>query len=120
MSEELKPCPFCGSTDEEVWQVDEYVKCNDCEAEGPWSFEQGETEAVELWNRRADPLERLEAWRMEDDRRRTYELHAPLAGGDWQLVLYPGNGPVSKHYAMTLSEAVDVALKEENTDGSRS
>jgi hypothetical protein len=36
MSEELKPCPFCGSTDVEVWPVDEYVKCNDCEAEGPW------------------------------------------------------------------------------------
>lgn len=52
MSEDLKPCPFCGSSDtnENDQGGIAWVGCNDCGTEGPttdmlW-------EAIELWNRR--------------------------------------------------------------------
>lgn len=55
MSEELKPCPFCGSDDLLVvscaplgWQVE----CADCYATGPAMGSQAETR--EAWNRRAE------------------------------------------------------------------
>ena len=117
MSEDLKPSPFCGSTDVEVWPVDEYVKCNDCEAEGPWSFEQGETEAVELWNRRADPIARLEAWRAKYPQGRAYTAGPPVGWRSdplWSVTLIrPANYGVitESHMAPTLAEAVDAALK---------
>lgn len=51
---ELKPCPFCQSSDLNMHRALGYFwRCNDCLAEGPI----GETqkEADELWNRRASP-----------------------------------------------------------------
>jgi Lar family restriction alleviation protein len=53
MSEELKPCPFCGSNDiiqefcNTPWR---YIGCNQCEEEGPPADSHGE--AVRLWNKR--------------------------------------------------------------------
>jgi Lar family restriction alleviation protein len=53
MSEELKPCPFCGSNDitqefcNTPWR---YIGCNQCEEEGPPADSHGE--AVRLWNTR--------------------------------------------------------------------
>ena len=55
---ELKPCPFCGSTDVYVppsWMTAntwKYVKCKNinCQAEGPVDL--GESGAIERWNTR--------------------------------------------------------------------
>jgi Lar family restriction alleviation protein len=55
---ELKPCPFCGGTEElgiTHFELDErmtFVICGDCQCEGPVGF--SEEEAEKLWNRRAD------------------------------------------------------------------
>lgn len=55
MSEQLKPCPFCGSKDTEVLDaVGEYwARCRQCHA----NTAMGATvvEAVATWNRRAEP-----------------------------------------------------------------
>lgn len=61
MSEELKPCPFCG--DDEAYFEGEYpapdtsewgaVHCADCCAIGPYAPTQAE--AIADWNRRAQP-----------------------------------------------------------------
>lgn len=52
---ELKPCPFCGSTD--IWNLEAgrntdmwFVQCQDCCATFP-HFD-SEEEAAEAWNRR--------------------------------------------------------------------
>jgi Lar family restriction alleviation protein len=112
---DLKPCPFCGSTNGEVQALDEYVKCNDCEAFEPWAFDRGETDAVELWNRRVDPIARLEAWRMEKPDLRTYVVSSPTAtGGEWSVLLRPYILDVVLYrtfYGKTLDEAVNAALK---------
>lgn len=54
---ELKPCPFCGSTDTEVvsstFRVDQHaVFCRSCKAHGP--VVKSERYAVPTWNKRAD------------------------------------------------------------------
>ncbi len=52
---DLKPCPFCGSTDLEFSTDPQFsfVDCNECTAAGPV----GKTEkvAAELWNERNEP-----------------------------------------------------------------
>lgn len=56
MSEELKPCPFCGGKNMRIWNTSRpWVSCDDCLANTAY----GETkeEAIEQWNRRADKLE---------------------------------------------------------------
>lgn len=56
MSEELKPCPFCGGKNMRIWNTSTpRVSCDDCLANTAY----GETkeEAIEQWNRRADKLE---------------------------------------------------------------
>ncbi len=55
MSEELKPCPFCGSKNIRIWDNDNilpWVQCNDCLT----SIATRETreEAITAWNRRAN------------------------------------------------------------------
>ena len=56
MSEELKPCPFCGGKNMRIWNTSRpWVSCDDCLANTAY----GETkeEAIEQWNRRANKLE---------------------------------------------------------------
>lgn len=61
---ELKPCPFCGSTD--IHQVliglgheDEgYQECEGCGASGP--VKMGVAAQVKAWNRRASPWQPIE------------------------------------------------------------
>lgn len=55
MNDELKPCPFCGSTDLRIHKSDthlpvRFVMCNnkDCNTEGPTDL--GESGAIEKWN----------------------------------------------------------------------
>ena len=52
MSEEIKPCPFCGSEDVEVFSNygRYFVTCCDCGSEGP--NKEGKEEAIKGWNQR--------------------------------------------------------------------
>ncbi len=60
---ELKPCPFCGSTDlfvERATYSACYVQCDGCGAHGPTEDQEsddegtpGEKSAREAWNKRA-------------------------------------------------------------------
>lgn len=57
MKYEIKPCPFCGSTDAEVvsstfMACKHAVFCRSCKAHGP--FVKSERYAVPAWNKRAD------------------------------------------------------------------
>jgi len=62
MSEELKPCPFCGSDNVHTQLFDVkgtrfwYVACESCEiALDPlfWDGNKTEQDAIDKWNRRA-------------------------------------------------------------------
>lgn len=68
MSEELKPCPFCGSSEllgfetshEGGWTI---VKCRKCGCSGSTGLSTSEQEAAAFWNRRAThhaPTEQVE------------------------------------------------------------
>ena len=55
---ELKPCPFCGSTDVHILnhgtQGEHSITCKDCNVWVDHMFDaMSEEEAIELWNRRA-------------------------------------------------------------------
>lgn len=55
MKEEIKPCPFCGATDAEVWTDDygsEVVCCRQCGATGPQCVTQAR--AIKHWNKRRE------------------------------------------------------------------
>lgn len=62
MSEELKPCPFCGGTkigirdenDEADGMI--WAYCKECGAMGEWDYTL--QKAAEHWNRRADNAEK--------------------------------------------------------------
>ncbi len=51
MSQDLKPCPFCGSSDVDMFQVS--IMCTPCAAEGPTA--NTTKEAIAAWNRRTPP-----------------------------------------------------------------
>lgn len=57
---DLKPCPFCGSTNLKTHvykgeEPDAFVQCHDCSSTGPSG--EGETGAIEAWNRHAQPAQ---------------------------------------------------------------
>lgn len=56
MSEELKPCPFCGGTrifiSEDPLTLHEYAYCDECKASGPEM--EDEYTATKAWNRRTN------------------------------------------------------------------
>jgi len=54
MSEELKPCPFCGSENTEFDFEKWVVVCNQCLAKGPYTHYEPREEAAQLWNSRAE------------------------------------------------------------------
>lgn len=58
MSEELKPCPFCGGSDLTILpneQDHSHVHCNDCMAKGPVVDQVADwTRPHTAWNRRAE------------------------------------------------------------------
>jgi Lar family restriction alleviation protein len=67
MTEDLKPCPFCGNTS--LWLgLDEWtcavVECDKCDATGPYismgaaggSADKAQVMAAEAWNRRAEAV----------------------------------------------------------------
>ena len=63
-TEELLPCPFCGTSDllgfepshEGGWTV---VKCRKCGCSGSTGLSTSEAEAVAYWNRRATPAQEV-------------------------------------------------------------
>jgi hypothetical protein len=104
----------------------------ECRATGPFVREyeyMGEGSAFEAalaaWNRRVDPLARLEAWRGEGEGRR-YEVVSPVSpigpdrltpNGGWCVNLLTGGSTIRGRFTRsrwgdTLSEAVEVATKE--------
>lgn len=57
MSEELKPCPFCGGTKIGIREDDEasgmiWAYCKECGAMGEWDY--SENGAKANWNRRVE------------------------------------------------------------------
>jgi len=69
MSEELKPCPFCGWTKPVIEHIEGTynVECPDCASAGP--LEDSRAQAIAAWNRRAD-TDRIEALEAENARLR--------------------------------------------------
>ena len=55
MSNELKPCPFCGSKTNmmSLFGMTEF-KCNKCGALTSFVGKERKAQAIETWNRRAD------------------------------------------------------------------
>ena len=50
---ELKPCPFCGSGNiVESYGLDDFMRCEDCDAEGPSAHKFKLKTAGGAWNRR--------------------------------------------------------------------
>lgn len=52
----IKPCPFCGNEDLEMWNcskdnVPNHVYCLNCQTDGP--RRENKKEAIEAWNERA-------------------------------------------------------------------
>lgn len=58
MSDDLKPCPFCGSDDIRLAGVKphHYHRCHGCGCDGPIFFTTPEASA-DAWNRRYQPPE---------------------------------------------------------------
>lgn len=57
---QLKPCPFCGSTDldfDDNGENNLWVYCNNCQEEGGIGV--GKEEAIKVWNRRNDFKEKI-------------------------------------------------------------
>ncbi|MFK3794785.1 Lar family restriction alleviation protein [Pseudomonas sp. NPDC088444] len=54
MSQELKPCPFCGGTNLQVTEASSYVMCYGCDADGPVG--RPADAAIAAWNNRAAPV----------------------------------------------------------------
>lgn len=57
MTDDLKPCPFCGSTSIRIecfqnknWEKDFWITCENCDATS--GVRDNETSVIELWNRR--------------------------------------------------------------------
>lgn len=65
MSEDLKPCPFCGKSRLVTGRGAEKrakIRCVDCEATGPVGLD-GEASAIAAWNRRSADPQVGPAWR---------------------------------------------------------
>lgn len=118
MTEELKPCPFCGSTAVVLVNVaaGEYLaSCNTLECGATGSMGHSHAQAVELWNTRfavSDILERLEAWLLAERHERSAEVYMPDGTGEFFCGLDPiETGPGFYATAPTLAAAIDAALK---------
>ena len=55
MSEELKPCPFCGSNNIELIDHDNSIWCEDCPA-GVNDYTVSINDLIEAWNTRINEL----------------------------------------------------------------
>ena len=67
MTEKLKPCPFCGSSNVTVYGMypNSYARCRACGAEG--GLCDTHDEAAAAWNRRADAKELVVRFNVSDE-----------------------------------------------------
>lgn len=66
MSQDLKPCPFCGSTDISTENARDFVMCLGCKTEGPVAIGMGSAHNIEAWNARTEMAQQpmqLVAWK---------------------------------------------------------
>lgn len=99
MSEELKPCPFCGRGHlfSSSNQADmEFVGCDDCGAEGP--AREG-LEAIAAWNTRAPVRVKPLVWGDAPARGRRCKGYG-VAGAVYTIAFYAGSvGPAIYRWA---------------------
>lgn len=108
MSEELKPCPFCGTSDllgfepspEGGWTV---VKCRKCGASGSTGRASSEQEATAWWNRRAQPAE-AEGVEVAGYRWKTAIPEANGGGYGWSYASHWSTGPKDAEELMTIAD----------------
>lgn len=90
MSEQLKECPFCGSTESQIHShivtkrcritvLDWFVRCSNCEAEGPGETSKGF--AIEAWNKGTPRYHRV--FKLEDALRRIRDCDFEYTG-NWE------------------------------------
>lgn len=111
MSDELKPCPFCGGTElETLGSNDHYVRCSKCRAEGPTASIRMARSNFEDVNKRADALAK-EAWntRPGEDRARREGFEWLLdtilkLGFDTGFSVCANIDPLRKEFAKSLGE----------------
>ena len=65
--EELKPCPFCGSSNVTMHELNpnSYARCRGCGAEG--GLRDSHDKAADAWNRRADAKELVVRFNVSDE-----------------------------------------------------
>ena len=110
MSDELKPCPFCGGKRTHVTNIRDglHASCADCFAKGPSMFFGPEDRsathnaAISAWNTRAEPALQQQgeavAWvEVTDTHEGPYDFHgkALLSKGKHELYTHPPKPVVS-------------------------
>jgi len=90
MSEQIKECPFCGSTESQIHNhivtnhfritvLDWFVRCSSCEAEGPGETSKGF--AIEAWNKGTPRYHRV--FKLEEALRRIRDCDFEYTG-NWE------------------------------------
>jgi Lar family restriction alleviation protein len=88
MSEKLKECPFCGSTESQIHNhivtnhfritgLDWFVRCSNCEAEGPGA--DSKKFAIEAWNKGTPRYHRV--FKLEEALKRIRDCDWAQLGG---------------------------------------
>lgn len=99
MSEELKPCPFCGGTSPLVFprtcnkdtpynpadRAFPIVRCSGCYGEAAGSNWSEPATAIAAWNRRTDPLAASHQ-RLKEALERIAAIEDRMVGGDWEEI----------------------------------
>ena len=88
MSEELKPCPFCGGEADIRWHQSDcfVVSCTVCCAEGPPASGDEMQAAIAAWNTRAEPEAAPVEPGTTDVLGRMAELKSRISAEDWSTI----------------------------------
>lgn len=86
MSEELKPCPFCGGVDVKLRQHlatnMSWVSCTECGLEAPSETGWTDDISIEYWNTRSDAAKDAEIEKLKAELAATYEELIDHTGDD--------------------------------------